>query len=165
MASLNKVQLLGNVGADPEIRKTQQGTRIANLRLATSESWTDRGSGEKREHTDWHTIVIFGPSDGGDGITGVVEKYVKKGTKIYVEGKLQTRSWEDQQGQKRYSTEVVLKPFFGQLILLGDPGSGGRRGPESPEDYGSAKTDADRDKERRLTGRSFKDDIDDEIPF
>lgn len=120
--SLNKVQLIGNVGKDPEIRSTQDGKKIANVTVATSESWTDRSSGEKKERTEWHKVVVF-----NDGLSGVVESYVKKGSKIFVEGQLQTRKWTDQQGVDRYSTEVTLGAFNGQLILLGDRNGGGSR--------------------------------------
>ncbi|MGB8289594.1 MAG: single-stranded DNA-binding protein, partial [Rhizobium ruizarguesonis] len=104
--SVNKVILIGNVGADPEIRRTQDGRPIANLRIATSETWRDRNSGERREKTEWHTVVVF-----NEGLCKVVEQYVKKGAKLYIEGQLQTRKWQDQQGQDRYSTEVVLQGF------------------------------------------------------
>ena len=118
--SLNKVMLIGNCGKDPEIRTTQSGTKIANLSVATSESWTDKASGERKERTEWHRVVIF-----NDRLTEVVEKYVRKGSKIYVEGALQTRKWTDQQGQDRYSTEVVLQAFGATLVLLGDRQQGG----------------------------------------
>ena len=111
--SVNKVILIGNLGADPEIRRTQDGRPIANLRLATTESWRDRNTGDRREKTEWHRVVIF-----SEGLCRVVEQYLKKGSKVYVEGQLQTREWEDQQGQKRYSTEVVLQNFGGTLQML-----------------------------------------------
>jgi single-strand DNA-binding protein len=111
--SLNKVCLLGNVGKDPEIRNLQSGSQLANLTLATEESWKDKASGEKKSRTEWHRIVIFNP-----GLVGVVEKYVKKGSKLYIEGQLQTRKWTDQSGAERYSTEIVLAQYGGQMILL-----------------------------------------------
>ena len=122
--SLNKVMLIGNLGADPEIRSFQNGGKVANLRIATSETWKDRNTGERQERTEWHTVAIF-----SEGLVGVVERYLKKGSKVYVEGQLQTRKWQDQNGQDRYSTEVVLRPFTGNLTLLdgrgGDSGNAG----------------------------------------
>lgn len=118
--SVNKVILIGNVGADPEIRRTQDGRPIANLRIATSETWRDRNSGERREKTEWHTVVVF-----NEGLCKVVEQYVKKGAKLYIEGQLQTRKWQDQQGQDRYSTEVVLQGFGSTLTMLDGRGEGG----------------------------------------
>ena len=119
--SVNKVILVGNLGRDPEIRSTSDGTRIANLALATSETWRDRNSGERKERTEWHRVVIF-----NERLVEVVEKYVKKGSKLYIEGALQTRKWTDNQGQERYSTEIVLQRFRGELTMLdGARGSGG----------------------------------------
>ncbi|MBW8787220.1 MAG: single-stranded DNA-binding protein [Rhizobium leguminosarum] len=134
--SVNKVILIGNVGADPEIRRTQDGRPIANIRLATSETWRDRNSGERREKTEWHTIVVF-----NEGLCKVVEQYVKKGAKLYIEGQLQTRKWQDQQGQDRYSTEVVLQGFGSTLTMLdgrgeGGGASGGRGSAGGGNDYG-----------------------------
>jgi single-strand DNA-binding protein len=117
--SINKVILVGNLGRDPEIRSTNDGTRIANLALATSETWRDRNSGERKERTEWHRVVIF-----NERLVEVVEKYVKKGSKLYIEGALQTRKWTDNQGQERYSTEIVLQRFRGELTML-DGGRGG----------------------------------------
>jgi single-strand DNA-binding protein len=117
--SINKVILVGNLGRDPEIRSTNDGMRIANLALATSETWRDRNSGERKERTEWHRVVIF-----NERLVEVVEKYVKKGSKLYIEGALQTRKWTDNQGQERYSTEVVLQRFRGELTML-DGGRGG----------------------------------------
>lgn len=111
--SLNRVMLIGNLGRDPEVRSTQEGKKIVNLAVATGETWTDRQSGERKERTTWHTVVIF-----NDRLADVAEKYCRKGSKIYVEGALQTRKWTDQQGQERYSTEVVLSQFRGDLTLL-----------------------------------------------
>lgn len=144
MSSVNKVILVGNVGRDPEIRATNSGERIANLSLATSESWRDKSSGEKREKTEWHRVVIF-----NDRLTDVVEKYVTKGSKLYVEGSLQTRKWTDSGGAERYSTEIVLTKFRGEIVLLGDKRDGGERD-EPRADPG-----------RRQPPR----DLDDEIPF
>ncbi|MBJ3775120.1 single-stranded DNA-binding protein [Acuticoccus mangrovi] len=111
--SVNKVILIGNLGADPEIRRTQDGRPIANLRIATSDTWRDRNSGERRERTEWHRVVVF-----SEGLCRVIEQYLKKGSKVYIEGALQTREWEDQQGQKRYTTEVVIQNFGGTLQML-----------------------------------------------
>ncbi|MBZ7921747.1 single-stranded DNA-binding protein [Ensifer adhaerens] len=121
--SVNKVILIGNVGADPEIRRTQDGRPIANLRIATSETWRDRNSGERKEKTEWHTVVVF-----NEGLCKVVEQYVKKGAKLYIEGALQTRKWQDQNGNDRYSTEVVLQGFNSTLTMLDGRGEGGGSG-------------------------------------
>src|SRR4051795_667290 len=122
--SVNKVILVGNLGRDPEIRSTQDGTRIASLNLATSETWRDRASGERKERTEWHRVAIF-----NDRLVELAEKYLRKGSKIYIEGQLQTRKWQDQQGQDRYTTEVVLSRFRGELTMLdGAGGAGGARG-------------------------------------
>lgn len=125
--SLNKVTLIGNLGQDPEIRRTQDGRPIANFTVATTESWRDRQTGEKRDRTEWHRIVIF-----SEGLAKVAEQYLKKGMKVYVEGQLQTRSWDDQQGQKRYTTEIVLQNFSGTLIMLDGRGGGAGGG----DDFG-----------------------------
>jgi len=128
--SVNKVILIGNLGADPEIRRTQDGRPIANMRIATTETWRDRNTGDRRERTEWHRVVVF-----SEGLCRVIEQYVKKGSKVYVEGQLQTREWEDQQGQKRYSTEVVLQGYGGVLQML-DSRSGG--GEMERSSYGGA---------------------------
>jgi len=120
--SVNKVILVGNLGKDPEVRSTQDGSKIVNLTLATSETWNDRASGERKERTEWHRVVIF-----NDRVADVAERFLKKGAKIYVEGSLQTRKWTDQQGQERYTTEVVIGRFNGQLTML-DTRSGGGGG-------------------------------------
>ncbi|MDT8280322.1 MAG: single-stranded DNA-binding protein, partial [Erythrobacter sp.] len=111
--SLNKVMLIGNLGADPEIRSFQNGGKVANLRIATSETWKDRQTGERKEKTEWHTVAIF-----SEGLVGVVERYLKKGSKVFVEGKLQTRKWQDQSGADRYSTEIVIQGLGGTLTML-----------------------------------------------
>ncbi len=121
--SVNKVILVGNLGRDPEIRSTQDGTKVANLSLATSETWRDRNSGERRERTEWHRVVIF-----NERLCEIAEKYLRKGSKIYVEGQLQTRKWTDQQGQERYTTEVVLQRFRGELTMLDGRQDGGGGG-------------------------------------
>ncbi len=120
--SLNKVMLIGNLGADPEIRSFQNGGRVANLRIATTETWKDRNSGERQERTEWHTVAIF-----SEGLVGVVERFLRKGSKVYIEGQLQTRKWQDQSGNDRYSTEVVIRGLNGTLTML-DGASGGQRG-------------------------------------
>ena len=119
--SVNKVILIGNLGADPEIRRTQDGRPIANLRVATSESWRDKNTGERRERTEWHRVVIF-----NEGLCRIAEQYLRKGSKVYLEGQLQTRKWQDQSGQDRYSTEVVLQGFNSQLTMLDSRASGGQ---------------------------------------
>lgn len=121
--SLNKVMLIGNLGADPEIRSFQNGGKVANLRIATSETWKDRNTGERQERTEWHTVAIF-----SEGLVNVVENYLKKGSKVFIEGQLQTRKWQDQSGNDRYSTEVVLRGFNGSLIMLDGRGEGGGMG-------------------------------------
>jgi single-strand DNA-binding protein len=118
--SLNKVMLIGNLGADPEIRSFQNGGKVANLRIATSESWKDKQTGERKEKTEWHTVAIF-----SEGLVSVVERYLKKGSKVFIEGKLQTRKWQDQNGQDRYSTEVVIQGLGGTLTMLDGAGGGG----------------------------------------
>lgn len=121
--SLNKVTLIGNLGRDPEIRRTQDGRAIANFSIATSETWKDRNTGERKEKTEWHRIACF-----AEGLNRVIEQYVKKGTKVYIEGQLQTRKWQDQNGQDKYTTEVVLQNYGGTLILLDSRGGGGGGG-------------------------------------
>src|SRR5260370_36632812 len=133
--SVNKVILVGNLGADPEIRRTQDGRPAANLRVATSDSWRDKATGERRERTEWHRVVIF-----NEGLCRIAEQYLKKGAKVYLEGQLQTRKWQDPQGQDRYSTEVVLQGFNSQLTMLDRAGAGGARGagggPRQPRPFG-----------------------------
>ena len=166
--SVNKVILIGNVGADPEIRRTQDGRPIANLRIATSETWRDRNSGERREKTEWHTVVVF-----NEGLCKVVEQYVKKGAKLYIEGALQTRKWQDQQGQDRYSTEVVLQGFGSTLTMLdgrgeGGGASGGRGSAGGGNDYGDdygAPAPSSSPSRGGGGGGNFSRDLDDDIPF
>lgn len=136
--SVNKVILVGNVGADPEIRRTQSGTQIANLRIATSETWKDRASGDRKEKTEWHSVVCF-----NEGLCKVIEQYVKKGSKVFVEGSLQTRKWADQQGNDRYSTEVVLQAFGGTLTLLDSPNSDRQSRQPSGHESGYGRQPAD----------------------
>jgi single-strand DNA-binding protein len=149
MASVNKVILVGNLGADPEIRSTQDGRSIANLRLATSETWRDKNTGERQERTEWHRVVIF-----SDGLAKVAEQYLKKGAKVYVEGQLQTRKWQDQQGVERWSTEVVLQGFNCQLAML-DKANGGDSRSGTPAPAHQAAT----------AGITPVDDMNDEVPF
>jgi single-strand DNA-binding protein len=158
--SVNKVILVGNLGADPEIRRTQDGRPVANLRVATSDSWRDKATGERRERTEWHRVVIF-----NEGLCRIAEQYLKKGAKVYLEGQLQTRKWQDQQGQDRYSTEVVLQGFNSQLTMLDRAGTGGAGGDAGePGDFGSAGPTAPRERKPALAGAK-RDDLDDEIPF
>src|ERR1700738_3848628 len=132
--SVNKVILIGNLGADPEIRRTQDGRPIANLRLATSDSWRDKATGERREKTEWHRVVIF-----NENLCRIAEQYLKKGSKVYLEGALQTRKWQDQAGQDRYSTEVVLQGFNSVLTMLDKAGGGAEPSYESGgNDFGSS---------------------------
>jgi single-strand DNA-binding protein len=135
MASLNEVNLIGNLGADPEVRDAGS-SRVANLRIATSESWTEKSTGERKERVDWHSVVVW-----GDGLVGVVEKYLHKGSKVYVSGKLQTRKWTDKDGQDRYSTEVVLQGFDAKLIMLDGKQAGGESY-QKPEPQYQAPTQA-----------------------
>ena len=125
--SVNKVILIGNLGADPEVRHTQDGRPVCNLRVATSENWRDKSSGERRERTEWHRVVVF-----NDHLVNVIEKYLRKGSKIYVEGQLQTRKWTDNQGQERYSTEVVLQRYRGEITMLSDKREEGTQGTSAP---------------------------------
>ena len=162
--SVNKVILIGNLGADPEIRRTQDGRPIANLRIATSESWRDKNTGERKEKTEWHRVVIF-----NEGLCKVVEQYVKKGSKVYIEGALQTRKWQDKDGQDRYSTEVVLQGFNSTLTMLdGRSGGGGSSGGDMGDDFGSSGPSASRERKPAMAGGGGGrrgDDMDDEIPF
>ncbi len=157
--SLNKATLIGNVGRDPEIRATNTGSRVASLSLATSKSWKDRDSGERKESTEWHRIVIF-----ADGLVGIVEQYVHKGSKIYVEGELRTRKWTDNNGVEKYTTEIVLAQFSGQLLLI-DSNRSGPGTPDSEDAYGGASTSRDRVGPAAGAAGSRTPDIDDEIPF
>src|SRR6201987_493604 len=156
--SINKVILVGNLGRDPEIRSTQDGMRIANLAVATSETWRDKMSGERKERTEWHRVVIF-----NERLAEVAEKYLKKGAKVYIEGALQTRKWTDNSGQERYTTEVVLQRFRGELTMLDSAGGGGGRARSEPEEagggYGGGSSGGGGGR------RAPAHDLDDEIPF
>ncbi|WP_047454839.1 single-stranded DNA-binding protein [Rhizobium rhizogenes] len=182
--SVNKVILVGNLGADPEIRRTQDGRPIANLNIATSETWRDRNSGERKEKTEWHRVVIF-----NEGLCKVAEQYLKKGAKVYIEGALQTRKWQDQNGQDKYSTEIVLQGFNSTLTMLdgrgeGGGGGGGNRGgggdfgggdyggddygQSSPQSSGGRSAGASRGAPASGgggAGSNFSRDLDDDIPF
>lgn len=157
--SVNKAIIVGNVGADPEIRRTQSGAPIANLRVATSETWRDR-DGNRKERTEWHSVVVF-----NEGLCKVVEQYVKKGAKLYIEGALQTRKWQDQSGNDRYSTEIVLQGFGGVLTMLDGP-SRGNDGGNSGGDYGAASGRGSRKAEQaRDSYGNVGSAMDDDIPF
>ena len=156
--SVNKVILVGNLGRDPEIRTTQDGTKVGNLSLATSENWRDRNTGERRERTEWHRVVIF-----NDRLVDVVEKYLRKGSKVYVEGQLQTRKWTDQSGQERYTTEVVLQRFRGELTMLDSRGEGG--GTYAAEGGGTSGAGAGGGGRDYGGSSGGADELEDEIPF
>lgn len=159
MSSLNKVMLIGNVGKDPDIKSFQNGGKVANFSIATAETWKDKNTGEKKERTEWHNIAVF-----NEGLVGVIERYVKKGSKVYVEGQLQTRKWQDQSGADRWSTEVVLKPFNGTLVLLGDPkAQGGGSNGAGNGGYSSQANENNADQGGANNGGY--DDLDDDIPF
>ncbi len=169
--SVNKVILIGNLGRDPEVRSFQNGGKVVNLRIATSETWRDKQSGERKERTEWHSVAIF-----NENIAKVAEQYLKKGSKVYIEGQLETRKWQDQSGQDRYSTEVVIRPYTGQMTLL-DGREGGGGGGGYGDDRGGGYSDPGYGDERgggassgasgaaRGTGGSSRSDLDDEIPF
>lgn len=180
--SVNKVILIGNLGADPEIKSFQNGGKIANIRIATSEQWKDRMTGERKERTEWHNVVI-----NGDGLVGVVERYLKKGSKVYIEGSLRTRKWQDRDGNDKYTTEVVIAGIGGALTMLdGAPGGGGGGGGSrgGGDDWGASSGGGDSWKQGSAGGSSggssgggfgggsggggrppFDDDLDDDVPF
>ncbi len=159
--SVNKVILVGNLGRDPEVRHTQDGRPIVNLSLATSESWRDKSSGERKEKTEWHRVVIF-----NENLAKVAEQYLKKGSTVYIEGQLQTRKYTDKDGVEKYSTEVVLQNFRGELTMLGGrPGSGDSAGGYGGgDDFGSASP-MERPRSGGGAKPSFSRDLDDEVPF
>ena len=161
--SVNKVILIGNLGADPEVRQFQNGGQVCNLRIATSDTWKDKNTGERRERTEWHQVAIF-----QEGLVRIAQQYLKKGSKVYIEGKLQTRKWQDQNGQDRYSTEVVLQGYDGTLTMLdsaggGQGGGGGGGGRMGGGGYGGGGGGGP----RQLDGppQDFNQDFEDEIPF
>src|SRR3954469_13870388 len=151
--SVNKVILVGNLGKDPEIRSTQDGREIANLTVATSESWKDRNTGERKEKTEWHRVVIF-----SEGLVNIAKNYLKKGAKVYLEGALQTRKWTDKDGAEKYSTEVVLQNFNGTLVMLDSKGEGGGG-------YGGGGGGRERVGASESPASFQRDEMDDEIPF
>mgnify|MGYP001143261087 CR=1 FL=1 len=155
--SVNKVILIGNLGRDPEIRSFQNGGRVANLSIATSETWRDKASGERKEKTEWHRVVVY-----NDKLVDVIERYLKKGAKVYIEGQLETRKWSDQSGQERYTTEVVLRPYRGELTML--DGRGGGAG--APDDFGGMDEPVPQPSYAGAgAGRSGSGPLDDDIPF
>ncbi|MGX1107753.1 MULTISPECIES: single-stranded DNA-binding protein [Bradyrhizobium] len=160
--SVNKVILVGNLGKDPEIRRTQDGRPIANLSIATSETWRDKGTGERKEKTEWHRVVIF-----NEGLCKVAEQYLKKGAKVYIEGQLQTRKWTDQSGVEKYSTEVVLQGFNSNLTMLdGRGGGGGSFSDDSGSDFGSSGPVSSAPRRAVAAGGGSRNsDMDDDIPF
>lgn len=176
--SVNKVILIGNLGADPEIKSFQNGGKIANIRIATSEQWKDRMTGERKERTEWHNVVI-----NGDGLVGVVERYLKKGSKVYIEGSLRTRKWQDRDGNDRYTTEIVIAGMGGTLTMLdGAPGGGGGGGSRGGgDDWGASSGGSSGGGWNQGGGGSsgggfgggssgggrppFDDDLDDDVPF
>lgn len=153
--SVNKVIIVGNLGKDPEVRAFQNGGRVASFTVATSESWKDKASGEKKERTEWHRISVM-----NDNLVGICERYLKKGAKVYVEGQLETRKWTDKDGQERYTTEVVLRPYRGELTMLDGKsgGSGGGYGGDAPAFDGGSSGGS-------IGGSSSAPDLDDDIPF
>ncbi|WP_273754280.1 single-stranded DNA-binding protein [Bartonella sp. MM73XJBT.G] len=165
--SLNKVILIGNLGSDPEIRRLNSGDQVANLRIATSESWRDRNTNERKERTEWHNIVIF-----NENLIKIAEQYLKKGSKIYIEGQLQTRKWQDQNGNDRYTTEVVLQKYRGELQMLdGRGGAGGEQGAGQGGSYSGGFTDTNANQKNTFgqtdskVGESFSHKLDDDVPF
>ncbi len=177
--SVNKVILVGNLGADPEVKSFQNGGKVCNLRIATSENWKDRNSGERKERTEWHSVSIF-----SEGLAGVAERFLRKGSKVYLEGQLRTRKWQDQSGNDRYTTEVVLQGPGAVLTMLdGAPGGGGQSGGRSQggggdwgggsssygggdhDDFGGPNTGGRSSGGGSRGGSTFDNDLDDEVPF
>ena len=151
--SVNKVILVGNLASDPEIRRLQSGEPVANLRIATSESWRDRQSGERKDKTEWHSVVVF-----NENLAKVAEQYLKKGAKVYIEGQLQTRRWQDQQGNDRYTTEIVLQKFRGELQMLDSRGEGQQQNQSHQSEQSYSQQSGG-------YGSGFDDNLDDDIPF
>ncbi len=164
--SVNKVIIIGNLGRDPEVRNFQNGGKVCNLRIATSENWRDKNSGERRERTEWHSVAIF-----SEPLVRVAEQYLRKGSKVYIEGQLETRKWQDQNGQERYSTEVVLRPYRSELTMLdgrGEGGSGmggGGGGYDQGGGGGGYSSGGGSPSGGGGQGGGFNNDLDDEIPF
>ncbi len=159
--SVNKVILIGNLGRDPEVRSFANGGKVCNLRIATSERWRDKNTGENRERTEWHSVAIF-----NEGLVRIAEQYLRKGSKVYIEGQLETRKWQDQSGQDRYSTEVVLRPYRGELTMLdGRDGGGGGGGGGDRGSYGDDRGGYGDDRGGGGSAPARGSDLDDEIPF
>ena len=159
--SVNKVILVGNLGRDPEVRSFQNGGKVVNLRIATSENWKDRTTGERKERTEWHSVAIF-----SEPIARIAEQYLRKGSKVYIEGQLETRKWQDQSGQDRYTTEIVLRPYRGELTLLDSAGgSGGGGGGGYDDDRGGYGGGSSGSYGGGSGGGGGRSDLDDEIPF
>lgn len=165
--SINKVILVGNLGNDPEVRTMQSGDKVVNLSIATSESWKDKNTGERKERTEWHRVVIF-----NKGLVTVAENYLKKGSKVYIEGQIETRSWDDQSGQKKYSTEIVLRPFRGELTMLDSRSGGASSGGGFQDsgygggfDSGSSMGGGMQQQQQQQQSAPQIDELEDEIPF
>ena len=164
--SVNKVIIIGNLGRDPEVRSFQNGGKVVNLRIATSETWRDKASGERKERTEWHSVAIF-----NEALGKIAEQYLKKGSTVYIEGQLETRKWQDQSGADRYTTEVVLRQFRGELTLLGGRDGAARSGGEERGGYddagygGSASTGGGSRGAPAGAKSGGRSDLDDEIPF
>ena len=162
--SVNKVIILGNLGMDPEVRSFPNGGKVCNLRIATSENWKDRNTGERREKTEWHSVAIF-----SEPLVRIAEQYLKKGSKVYIEGQLETRKWQDQSGQDRYTTEVVLRPYTSTLTMLdsrGDSSSqGGYIGGANEDNYSDDTNEISSNTGSQTSSPSVAQDFDDEIPF
>jgi single-strand DNA-binding protein len=163
VGSVNKVILVGNLGKDPEVRSMQSGDRVASFPIATSERWKDKATGERKEKTEWHKVAIF-----DERLVEIAEKYLRKGSKVYLEGQLQTRKWTDQNGQERYTTEIVLQRFRGDLTLLdtrSDGESDDARGMAVGQDFSSSISTQKGIPNTKMTSKSSKNDLDDDIPF
>ncbi len=169
--SVNKVIIIGNLGRDPEVRSFQNGGKVVNLRIATSETWRDKASGERKERTEWHSVAIF-----NENIAKIAEQYLRKGSKVYLEGQLETRKWQDQSGADRYTTEIVIRPFRGELTLLGGrgdasggggagSGSGGYEDRGGYDNYEGGASSGGGSRGGSSGGGARRNDIDDEIPF
>lgn len=164
--SVNKVILVGNLGRDPEVRSMQSGDKVVNLSLATSESWKDKATGERKEKTEWHRVVVF-----NQGLINVCENYLRKGSKLYIEGQLETRKWTDQSGVEKYSTEVVLRPFRGELTMLDSRGEGGSMGAGggfqggAPSSYDNGGSFGGQQQQQQPASAPPVDEMEDEIPF
>lgn len=163
--SVNKVTLVGSLGADPEVKQLQDGTMLVNIRVATSQKWRSKSTGEQQEKVEWHRVTIW-----SEGIAKIAEEYLKKGSKVYLEGMLETRKWQAQDGTDRYSTEVVMRPYSSTLVLLGDPQGGRRREGEEPEERQGSYADKNSDfgassGGARQPAAGKRNDMDDEIPF